>query len=207
MIDRLLIPLIAILLMIGCKPKATETENSTAVDLAEREEFFQDSVSREQWLSKNYEESIVQISDTNRVVFRLNWWRAFHPYVIIRIENFPQQVQDSLYVEQYAVSKVYRDELNDYSSLAPRPYLFEQKNCKVSNAELEGLIALANKVNIWNVKSDKVIQTDGSNWELEIYMKGKYHLVSSNSVSPAIKEIGQEMIELSCLKLKKEEIY
>jgi hypothetical protein len=109
-------------------------------------------------------------------------------------------------MEQYAVSKVYLDDVNDYGS-SKRPYLFEQRNHKVSAVELERLKSLADELNIWKEKSDRIEVIDGSMWELEIYMNGKYHLVTSNSVNPIIKRIGQEMMSLAKLNLPKEEIY
>lgn len=77
----------------------------------------------------------------------------------------------------------------------------------MSKLDFEKLKDLANQLDIWKVKSDTIPQLDGSNWELEIYMHGRYQLVSSNSVNPAIKKIGLEMIKLSCLKLKEKEVY
>ena len=109
-------------------------------------------------------------------------------------------------MEQYAISKVYLEGVNDNSS-SERPYLFEQKNTKVTNEEMERLKSLAKELKIWEVESDREEIIDGSNWVLEIYMNGKYHQVSSNSVNPVIKRIGQEMMTLARLEIPKEEIY
>jgi len=164
---------------------------------------------RKDWLKKNYEENIEEISDTNRIIIRLNWYRSFHPFTIIRIENFPEILGDStrqiIHADQFIISKVYRDDVNNYES--SRPFLFEQHNTKISDEELRRLMDVINKNDFWNQKSDLILQTDGSNWELEMYIKGKYHMVSSNKVNPLIKNIGLEMIKLSGLKLKQEEIY
>ncbi|QHL88643.1 hypothetical protein GU926_14885 [Nibribacter ruber] len=203
-----LLVMLSILLAIGCKNEPKEavgppigqsptSENGTSKDVLPPEE----------WLRKHYEENLREVSDTGRVVFRLNWRRAHHPGILLRVENFPIYIEDTLFhVEQYAVSKVYLDDVNDYAS-SERPYLFEQRNYKISAEELERLKALANELNIWEEKSDREEIIDGSNWELEILMNGKYHLVTSNSVNPAIKRIGKEMMALARLNLPKEEIY
>ncbi|MBK0404796.1 hypothetical protein I5M27_17525 [Adhaeribacter sp. BT258] len=200
--------LFLILLAVSCQPKVSEKGNP--INKTPKDGNVLESSKRfEEWLRTSHEEDLRKIADTNRVVFRLNWSRAFHPEVILRVENFPiyTKITDSLYhVEQYAISKVYLDELNDYSSSA-LPFLYEQRNTKISLEEVESLKALANQLKIWEVKSDIKEILDGSVWELEIYMNGKYHQVSSNSVNPAIKRIGQEMMALAKLKLPKDEIY
>ncbi|WP_207436118.1 hypothetical protein [Sabulibacter ruber] len=206
---RKVILLYFILMTLSCKPKSREAVNPSTAKIPEKKEVLEDSARFEEWLRKNHEEDLKKLTDTNRVVFRLNWSRSFDPEIILRVQNFPiyTKITDSLYhVEQYAISKVYLDEINDYSSSA-LPYLYEQRNTKISLKDLERLKSLANQLKIWEENSDRKEVIDGSNWELEIYMNGKYHRVSSNTVNPAIKSIGQEMMRLAKLKISQEEIY
>lgn len=172
---------------------------------------------------RNYEEDYRTLHDTARVALRFFWWRAFHPFVIIRIENRPQ-VWDSagvrkVYEEWFAtykqdVARLNNDcpvRKNDRCFGKPLPFVHRQGveilpvNCQPA------LLAMLDSVDFWHLPADttKEAHTDGSNWTLQVYYKGRYRELSTNTTAARhpLKSICRRMIKLSGYLVKPDEIY
>ncbi len=173
--------------------------------------YAQEDNKRTEWLVKNYEENYKEIKAKDRVAIRFSWWRAFDNFTIIRIENIPTRVFNSdssdskVFQKYYAVCKTYLDDLNDYDN--GKPYLFDQKVTEIRTEDFDKFIELIDQLKIMTKNSEKVLMTDGSNWDIEISKNGKYYRFDTNNPDKATKTLGLEMIRLSGLKIEKEKIY
>lgn len=173
--------------------------------------FGQDDQKRTNWLIKNCEESYEKITDKERVAIRFSWWRAFDGFIIIRVENIPTRVfnADSSYSKvlsrHVAIYKTFYDDLNDYKG--SRPYLFDQRVTEIKQEQFDNLLDLINRLDLLSKNSKKIVTTDGSNWNIEVYKNGQYHRYDTNDPDDATKTVGIEMIKLSGLKVDKDKIY
>lgn len=226
-INYLLVGLI--LLVVACDTKKVEvksvaiTNNKAWIDTVR----FNDNLTPEQrkqvYYKRNFEENYKQIEDTTRVALRFFWYRSFHPYTVVKLENRPQgEVDDSTkkiitYAEWFATYKIDVPRLNRdcpvrrngkcYGDL--RPFVWQQNVNVLPPNKTPALIAALDSIGFWRMKAQYLSgpHTDGSNWTLEVYYRGKYHEVSTDMQSHPIKQICLRMLKLSGYKLKSREIY
>jgi hypothetical protein len=174
------------------------------------------------YLVRNYEEDYEKLQDTARIALRFFWWRAFHPYLVIRVENRPEVYDSSgvrkLYEEWFALSKEGVTRLNhdcpvrkeDKCFGKPLPFVHQQKVVLLETNKMPGVINQLNETGFWQMKPEynsPGMHTDGSNWTLEVFYKGKYKALSTNIPNESIKRICLEMLKASQYSIKPDEIY
>ena len=172
---------------------------------------------------RNFEEDYQKINDTTRIALRFFWWRSFHPYTVIRLENRPEVEIDTstgkrnTYTEWFATYKIDVQRLNHdcperrgsrcYGKV--RPFIWQQNVSLLPANRTPSVIATLDSIGFWGMKADYLDapHTDGSNWTLQVYRHGKFHEVSTDMQNHPIKRVCLQMLKLSGYKLKKEEIY
>ena len=92
-----------------------------------------------------------------------------------------------------------------------RFHLFTNKEwlCSKIN-EMPSVVKHLDAIKFWQMNSEynsPGIHTDGSNWTLEVFYKGKYKVVSTDIPNEPIKKICSEMLKASGYKTKSDEIY
>ena len=216
-------------LFIACsqQPKAEKTKADSVNPLAWIDTVrFNSNLTKGQWqqvyLVRNNEEDYERLADTARIALRFSWWRAFHPYVVIRVENRPEVYDSSgvrkLHEEWFALSKENIMRLNhdcpirrgDKCFGKPFPFVHQQKLTLLKVNEMPSVVKRLEAIRFWQMKSEynsPGVQTDGSNWTLEVSYKGRYKVVSTDIPNKLIKEICLEMLKASGYKPKANEIY
>ncbi|WP_375416402.1 hypothetical protein [uncultured Hymenobacter sp.] len=173
------------------------------------------------YLVRNNEEDYEKLKDTNRVALRFFWWRAFNPYVVVRVENRPQIYDSSgvrkLYQEWFALYKEDITQLNDDCPVRkenkcfgkPFPFVHQQQVAILPLNETTAIINKLNTIGFWQMKPEynRGIHTDGSNWILEVYYKGRYKQVEVDLSAHPVKDVCLEMLRLTGKKLDPKEIY
>jgi len=177
---------------------------------------------RQVYLVRNNEEDYEKLTDTARIALRFSWWRAFHPYIVVRVENRPEVYDSSgvrkLYEEWFALSKENIMRLNhdcpvrrgDKCFGKPFPFVHQQKVVLLKTNETPSVVKQLDAMGFWQMKSEynsPGIHTDGSNWTLEVFYKGKYKVVTTDIPNESIKQLCLEMLKMSGYKLKANEIY
>ena len=127
-------------------------------------------------------------------VYRFTWLRTFHQPVVIRLENFNDTV--TLY---WKVS----DGAGGYE-----PGKIIVNNSKVITLEKwNDFVANVNSINFWNLPTTQSgLGTDGAHWIFEGKELGKYHVVDRWH-GGTIESVCLKLLELSDLKIKKDDIY
>jgi len=182
------------------------------------------SEQREQvYYKRNFEENYKRIKDTTRVALRFFWWRSFHPYTVVRLENRPQvEINNSsgkrtVYTEWFATYKVDVQRLNrdcperrgNKCYGEQRPFVWQQNVCVLPANKTPAVIAALDSIGFWQMKANyaDASHTDGSNWTLQVYYHGRFQEVSTDMQTHPIKRICLRMLKLSGYKPKQDEIY
>jgi hypothetical protein len=216
-------------LLIACsnqpKTEVTKTNGvnpSAWIDTVRFNSKLTDVQRKQVYLVRNNEEDYKMLSDTARIALRFFWWRAFHPYLVVRVENRPEVYDSSgvrkLYEEWFALSKEDITRLNhdcpvekdDKCFGKPFPFVHQQKVALLKVNETPSVVKQLKDIGFWQMKSEynsPGIHTDGSNWTLEVYYKGKYKSVSTDIPNESIKKVCLEMLKTSGYKIKPDEIY
>ena len=173
------------------------------------------------YFARNNEENYKSLTDTNRVMLRFYWYRSFHPYVVVRLENRPEVYDSSgvrkIYTEWFALYKEDIPRLNgdcpvrinDKCTGKPYPFV-HQEHVELLKVNYTPVILNAlDSIGFWKMKPlyEAGPHTDGSNWTLEVYCKGKYKQVSTNQEQNPIKVICLKMLKMSGYSVKPDEIY
>jgi hypothetical protein len=173
------------------------------------------------YLTRNNEEDYELLKDTNRVALRFFWWRAFHPYVVVRLENRPELHYSGgklkVYEEWFALYKENVQRLNhdcpmqidDKCYGKPYPFVHQQNINILKVNEVPQVVAKLADSGFWDMKSEYMsgLHTDGSSWTLEVYSKGKYKQVTTDLEQHPIKSICLEMLRLTGKKVEPKYIY
>ena len=154
-----------------------------------------DAQRKQVYLVRNNEEDYEKLNDTARIALRFFWWRAFHPYLVVRIENRPEVYDSSgvrkLYEEWFALSKEDVARLNhdcpvrkgDKCFDKPFPFVHQQRVVLLKINEIPSVVKQLDAIKFWQMNSEynsPGMHTDGSNWTLEVFYKGKYKAVSTD---------------------------
>ena len=174
------------------------------------------------YLVRNNEEDYEKLTDTARIALRFFWWRAFHPCVVVRVENRPE-IRDSsgvrkLYEEWFApykedISRLNHDypvEKGDRCFGKPFPFIHQQHVVLLGHNEVPHIIEELGASGFWQMKpvhSAGPPSTDGSSWTLEVFYKGKHKEITTNMPNEPIKKICLEMVKMSGFEPKPDEIY
>jgi len=128
-------------------------------------------------------------------VFRFTWLRSFHNPIVIVLENS----NDSIIL--------YWKMSNGAGGYEPGK-IIEDKSKKLTNKEWKEIVANINSIDFWNLPSIKsgVLGTDGAQWILEGKELGKYHVIDRWS-GGEIKKVCNQLIKLTDLKIKQDDIY
>ena len=178
--------------------------------------------SKQVYFVRNNEEDYEKLTDTARIALRFSWWRAFHPYMVVSIENRPE-IRDSsgvrkLYEEWFALYKQDITRLNHDCPVEkdgkcfgkPLPFIHQQNVILLKSNEVPQIIKELDAMGFWQMKptyNSQVSHIDGSDWTLEVFYKGKYKLVTTNIPNKSIKRLCLEMLKMSGYKPKANEIY
>lgn len=170
---------------------------------------------------RNNEEDYEKLTDTARIALRFSWWRAFHPYVVVRVENRPE-IRDSsgvhkLYEEWLALYKENITRLNHDCPVQkdgkcfgkPLPFLHQQNVVMLKANEVPHIVRQLDAMGFWQMKPayESGPHTDGSSWTLEVFYKGRYKVVTTNIPNDSVKQLCLEMLRISNYKAKANEIY
>lgn len=128
-------------------------------------------------------------------VFRFTWLRTFHNPIVIGIENINDTV--TLYWKVcdgaggYEPGKITKD-----------------KSKKLTQKEWSIILDKVDSIRFWSLpsKENEILGTDGAQWILEGKELGKYHFVDRWS-GGEISQICLELLKLTDLKIKEEDIY
>ena len=216
-------------LFVACVPQQKlESVNSNGVnplawtDTVRFNSNLTDAQRKQVYLVRNNEEDYEKLNDTARIALRFFWWRAFHPYLVVRVENRPEVYDSSgvrkLYEEWFALSKENVARLNHDCSVRkgdkcfdkPFPFVHQQRVALLKINEMPSVVKQLDAIKFWQMNSEynsPGIHTDGSNWTLEVFYKGKYKVVSTDIPNESIKKICLEMLKASGYKTKSDEIY
>lgn len=125
-------------------------------------------------------------------VYRLTWLRSFHNPIVVGIENTNHSI------------KVYWKECDESGKMI-------NENTKiVTQKEWTDVEAAIQTINFWNMPSIKINNVgalDGAHWILEGKASGNYHVVDRWSNGNNIQNIGMQLIKLTDLTVKSDEIY
>ena len=216
-------------LFVGCsqKPKAgkakTDGVNSLAwVDTVRFNSSLTDVQRKQVYSVRNNEEDYEKLTDTARIALRFFWWRAFHPHVVVRVENRPE-IRDSsgvrkLYEEWFALYKVDISRLNHDCPVEkngkcfgkPFPFIYQQHVVLLKPNAVPYIIKELSAIGFWHMKpvhNPRPPSTDGSSWTLEVFYKGKYKEVTTDMPNEPIKKLCLEMVKMSGYKPKPNEVY
>ena len=170
---------------------------------------------------RNNEEDYQTLQDTSRIALRFFWSRSFDPFVIIRLENRPEYYNSAglnrRYEEWFAMYKEPIQRLNhdcpvrqnDRCSGRVAPYVHQQGVQILPVNQTPALLVALDSVGFWKMKPAYPAgpHTDGSNWTLQVYYKGKYKEVTTDLPDHPLKLICLRMIRLSKYPVKKDRIY
>ena len=207
------------------KPEVVKTNgvNPLAwIDTVRFNSNLTDAQQREVCLIRNNEEDYEKLTDTARIALRFFWWRAFHPYMVVRVENRPE-IRDSsgvrkLYEEWFAL---YKEDISRLNHDCPvekdgkcfgksLPFTHQQNVVLLNVNEIPNIVKELDAMRFWQMKpsyNSIAPHTDGSNWTLEVFYKGKYKVVTTDIPNKSIKRLCLEMLKMSGYKPKTNEIY
>ncbi|WP_417602383.1 hypothetical protein [Owenweeksia hongkongensis] len=150
-----------------------------------------------QYLRAFEEESLYKQSG-EIIIYRFTWLRTFHHPVMVRVEN----INDKLRVYWKVM-----DGMGGYGT----DTLLQNERSGISFQNWNELDSLIDETDFWNLPQGerKPPNTDGSNWLLEGYRNGNYHLVDRHSPKKdqAIYVLGTFILQLTNLQLDAEAIY
>jgi hypothetical protein len=127
-------------------------------------------------------------------VYRFTWLRSFHKPVVIRLENFNGTV--TLYWKVGGGAGGYEP-----------GKMIVNKSKVLTLKNWNDFVASVNSINFWNLPTTRSgIGSDGAQWILEGKELGKYHVVDRQS-GGKIESVCLKLLELSNLKIKKDDIY
>lgn len=186
---------------------------------------FNSTLTDKQWgqvyFARNNEEDYEKLTDTTRIALRFSWYRSFHHYVVVRIENRPE-IRDSsgtrkLYEEWFALYKENLSRLNHDCPVKkgekcfgkPFPYVHQQQVALLETNKTPLVVKKLKAMKFWQMQRNYSTgpHADGSDWTLEVYYKGKYKVVSVDVEKHPVKDLCLEMLRLTGYKIKKNEVY
>lgn len=186
---------------------------------------FNSNLTDKQWgqvyFARNNEENYENLTDTARIALRFSWYRSFHHYVVVRVENRPE-IRDSsgtrkLYEEWFALYKENVSRLNHDCPVKkgercfgkPFPYVHQQQVGLLETNKTPPVVQKLEVMKFWQMQRNynSGPHTDGSDWTLEVYYKGKYKVVSVDVKNHPVKDLCLEMLKLTGYKIKKNEVY
>jgi len=128
-------------------------------------------------------------------VFRFTWLRTFHNPIVIGLEN----KNDSI--------TLYWKVCDGAGGYEPGKVI-KNKSKALTIKEWNDFVASINSINFWNLPTTQsgILGTDGAQWILEGKEFGKYHVVDRWS-GGTIESVCLELLELSDLKINKDDIY
>lgn len=128
-------------------------------------------------------------------MFRFTWLRTFNNPIVIGLEN----KNDSI--------TLYWKVCDGEGGYEPGK-IIENKNKVLTTKVWNDFVASVNSINYWNIPTMQsgILGTDGAQWILEGKELGKYHVVDRWS-GGTIKSVCLKLLELTDIKIKKDEIY
>lgn len=203
-------------------PKTNSVNPLAWVDTVRFDSNLTKAQRKQVYLVRNNEEDYEKLKDTSRIALRFFWWRAFHPYLVVRVENRPEVYGSNgvnkLYEEWFALSKEDITRLNhdcpinknDKCFGKPFPFVHKQNVVLLKANEIPMVVKQLDDIKFWQMKSvynSPGFHTDGSSWTLEVFYKGKYKIVTTDIPNESIKKICLKMLKSSGYKVKPDEIY
>lgn len=128
-------------------------------------------------------------------VFRFTWLRTFHNPIVIGLENN----NDSIIL--------YWKVCDGAGGYEPGK-IIENSSKVLTIKEWTDFVSSINSINFWNLPTTQsgILGTDGAQWILEGKELGKYHVVDRWS-GGKIESVCLKLLELTDLKIKKDDIY
>ena len=177
--------------------------------------------SNEVFFIRHNEENYQKLTDTARIALRFSWYRALHPTVTVRVENRPEIYDSSgvrkVYQEWFALYKEDIVRLNhdcpirkgDKCYGKPFPFVHQQQVVVLTANKIPSIVQKLDAIGFWKMKPvySRGPHGDGSNWNLEVYYKGRYKQVSIDLPVHPVKDVCLEMLNLTGKKLDPKEIY
>lgn len=186
---------------------------------------FNSNLNSKQWgqvyFARNNEEDYEKLTDTARIALRFSWYRSFHHYVVVRVENRPE-IYDSngtrkLNEEWFALYKEDISRLNHDCPVRkgercfgkPFPHMHQQQVALLETNKMPLVVQKLEAIKFWQMQHKYMSgpHTDGSDWTLEVYYKGKYKAISVDVKNYPVKDLCLEMLKLTGYKIKKDEVY
>lgn len=212
--------------LIGACSSPDKQQLKTALNSSEANEWMDtvrfnskltDKQRQQVYLARNNEEDYTKLRDTARIMLRFFWWRAFDPYVVVRLENRPEIYDSSrvrrIYQEWFAlykedISRLNHDcpvRINERCTGKPYPFVHQQHVELLPVNKTPAILKMLDSIGFWKMKP--VYQagphTDGSDWMLEVYYKGKYKQVSTDRQQHPLKAVCLRLLQLSGYKPKR----
>lgn len=142
-------------------------------------------------------EPIISDYKGGKEVYRLTWIRSFHHPVSIRLEKWKNEIK--------MVTKV----CDGAGGYEPGD-LIQDTTFSISTEKYDTLIDIIEQANFWKLHTEKSNENgmDGSEWIIEAYKNGNYHMVfrwtPRKGQFEKFKAIGDHLISIS--EIKKEEL-
>lgn len=173
------------------------------------------------YLARNHEEDYCTIRDTARIMLRFFWGRSFHPFTVIRLENRPEFYDSVGVVKKYEEwFAMYKEDVRRINHDCPLrkddkcygkvyPFIHRQGVELLPVNQPPKVLATLDSIGFWKMRPNYSAgsHTDGSNWTLQVYYKGKYHEVSTDLQQHPIKQVCLRLLKLSGHPAKPDEIY
>ncbi|AII52485.1 hypothetical protein N008_10925 [Hymenobacter sp. APR13] len=180
-----------------------------------------DEQRRQVFYVRNHEEDYLTIRDTSRIMLRFFWSRSFHPFTVVRLENRPEFYDSAGVVKKYEEwFATYKQDIRRINHDCPTrkddrcygkvlPFVHRQGVEILPVNQRPPLLALLDSIGFWQMRPvySAGAHTDGSNWTLQVYYKGKYHEVSTDLQRHPIKLVCLRLLKLSKYPAKPDEIY
>jgi len=176
----------------------------------------------QRWYSSalySFKEPILFKKSNIETIYRLLWLRSFHQPVCFSLKEFDNKYylntkmldrQPAFYpyitANNTSSGKVVFDTLQKEDRLA---YVIFNETLQINKSEWNNFQALLRKKNFWNLPSldHSNMSADGAQWILESYKDGKYHYVERQNSESGLKECGLYLLNISSLKIPKDDIY
>ena len=129
-------------------------------------------------------------------IYRFTWLRSFHNPITIRFQK---------HGNSYMLTT---KEMIDYGGHIPNKIIVNTSQY-LAKCEWNKLEFKLGRINFWNNQTldPEPSPTDGAEWILEAYVKGKYHFTTRTMGEPDYRECCKYLILLSKLKIPKDAMY
>ena len=147
----------------GFFPKGVFAESSWQTADLNRDDFVNDWYGK--FLKAMKEPSLLDVTEKNTEVYRFLWLRTFDHPISVRIEHDP------------SVTKLIFIEMSGQGGYEPGK-LIRRTEKPIDDEKWSSFLKLLDQADFWNLEKDKGIGgTDGSEWVVEGFRDGRYHLV------------------------------